>query len=375
MEDWVLKLYEYLGKKLFYRYDIPVPRSKLVENAQEAAAAVTELGDVVIKSQVLSGKRGKAGGIAFASEPGPAREEAERILGMEFNGLKTEKLLVEQKLQIDQELYLAITIDASSRCPVVLASLDGGMDVEEVAEERMVKWPVDITIGLQDYMIREICRQMGISGDLMKEFISFLPKLYRMFRELDCELAEVNPLALTPDGLVAADAKVTIDDDALYRHPQLPKISEKTALELKAEELDLAYVELEGDIAVMANGAGITMATLDMVQHYGGAPANFLDFGGGADVKRTSQAIELLLGTSPKVLLINIFGGITRCDVVAEAFTGVRESKGIDLPVSFRLVGTNEAEGRAILEKVGIKTFNTMDDAVRHAVELSGKGA
>lgn len=367
-----MKLYEYLGKKLFYRYDIPVPRSKLAESPAEAAEAAAELGSVVIKSQVLSGKRGKAGGIAFAEDPGTAKEEAERILKMEFNGFKTEKLLVEEKLQIDQELYLALTIDAASRCPMVLVSLDGGMDVEEVAEERMIKWPVDITIGLQDYMAREICRLMGISGDLRKEFVGLLPKLYRLFRELDCELTEINPLALTPGGLVAADAKVTIDDDALYRHPQLPKITEKTALELKAEELDLAYVELEGDIAVMANGAGITMATLDMVQQYGGSPANFLDFGGGAGVERTSQAIELLLGTSPRVLLINIFGGITRCDVVAEAFARVRESKGIDLPVSFRLVGTNEAEGRAILEKVGIKTFNTMDDAVRHAVELTG---
>jgi len=367
-----LKLYEYLGKKLFYRYDIPVPHGKLVESAEEAAEAAAELGEVVIKSQVLTGKRGKAGGIAFASSSVEAENEAERIFKMALNGLPVEKLLVEEKLQIDQELYLALTVDGTARCPVVLASLDGGMDVEDVAEERMIKWPVDITIGLQDYMVREICRLMDIKDDLKKEFIKFLPKLYRLFRELDAELAEINPLALTPSGLVAADAKVTIDDDALYRHPQLPRIKEKTALELKAEELDLAYVELDGDIAVMANGAGITMATLDMVQHYGGAPANFLDFGGGADVEKTSQALELLLGTEPKVLLINIFGGITRCDVVAEAFVRVRESKGITLPVSFRLVGTNEAEGRAILEKEGIKTFTSMDDAVRHAVELTG---
>jgi succinyl-CoA synthetase beta subunit len=366
-----LKLYEYLGKKLFYRYDIPVPHGKLVENAEEAAEAASELGEVVIKSQVLTGKRGKAGGIAFASSSVEAENEAERIFKMALNGLAVEKLLVEEKLQIDQELYLALTVDGTARCPVVLASLDGGMDVEDVAEERMIKWPVDITIGLQDYMVREICRLMDIKDDLKKEFIKFLPKLYRLFRELDAELAEINPLALTPAGLVAADAKVTIDDDALYRHPQLPRIKEKTALELKAEELDLAYVELDGDIAVMANGAGITMATLDMVQHYGGAPANFLDFGGGADVEKTSQALELLLGTEPKVLLINIFGGITRCDVVAEAFVRVRESKGITLPVSFRLVGTNEIEGRAILEKEGIKTFTSMDDAVRHAVELT----
>jgi len=367
-----LKLYEYLGKKLFHRYDIPIPHSKIVESPEEAAEAAAELGSVVIKSQVLSGKRGKAGGIAFASNPGEARKEAERILNMRLNDLTVEKLLVEEKLQIEQELYLALAVDGALHCPVVLASLDGGMDVEEVAEGRMIKWPIDVSIGLQDYMTREICRRMGVSGALQKEFIKLLPRLYKMFRELDAELAEINPLALTPDGLVAADAKVTIDDDALYRHPQLPRVKEKTDLELKAEELDIAYVELDGNIAVMANGAGITMATLDMVQHYGGAAANFLDFGGGASVERTAQALELLLGTNPKVLLINIFGGITRCDIVAEGFVKVRESKGIDLPVSFRLVGTKEAEGRAILEKVGIKTFNSMDDAVRHAVELTG---
>ncbi|MDW7740319.1 MAG: ADP-forming succinate--CoA ligase subunit beta [Bacillota bacterium] len=366
-----MKLYEYLGKKLFYRYDIPVPRGKLVESAGEAAEAAAEFGEVVIKSQVLSGKRGKSGGIAFAATPAEAKDEAEKILKMRLNDVTVDKILVEEKLNIEQELYLAITVDPAARCPLVLASLDGGMDVEEVAEERMIKWPVDTSIGLQNYMIREICRLMGVGGNLQKEFLKFLPKLYKMFRELDAELAEINPLALTPEGLVAADAKVTIDDDALYRHPQLPRVTEKTALELKAEELDLAYVELGGDIAVMANGAGITMATLDMVQHYGGSPANFLDFGGGADIERTAQALELLLGTNPRVLMINIFGGITRCDVVAEAFVKTRESKGIDLPVAFRMVGTNETEGRAILEKAGIQAFSSMDDAVRHAVELS----
>lgn len=366
-----MKLYEYLGKKLFFRYDIPIPRGKLAESAAEAAEAAADLGEVVIKAQVLSGKRGKAGAVAFASDPGEARREADRILKLDLGGLEVSKLLVEEKLNIKQELYLALTVDGTTRRPVVLVSLDGGMDVEEVPEERMVRWPVDPSIGFQDYMVREICRRLEVEGELSKEFASLLPKLYRLFREMDAELTEINPLAVTEKGLVAADAKVTIDDDALYRHPQLPVIREKTALELKAEELDLAYVELDGDIAVMANGAGITMATLDMVQHYGGAPANFLDFGGGAGTEKTAQALELLLGTNPKVLLINIFGGITRCDVVAEAFARVKETRGIDLPVSFRLVGTNEAEGRAILQKAGIESFTAMDEAVRHAVEMA----
>ncbi|MEW5786098.1 MAG: ATP-grasp domain-containing protein, partial [Bacillota bacterium] len=333
--------------------------------------AAAELGAVVVKSQVLTGKRGKAGGIGFAATPAEAHREAARIFAMQFQGLTADKLLVEEKLQIEQELYLALTVDGAARCPVILASPDGGMDIEDVPEERMVRWPVDINLGLQPYLVREICRRMGASGSLLKQFLEILPKLYQLFREHDAELVEINPLAVTPRGLVAADAKVTIDDDALYRHPQLPRIREKTDLELKAEEMDLAYVELAGDIAVMANGAGITMATLDMVQHYGGTPANFLDFGGGAGVERTAQALELLLGTDPKAILINIFGGITRCDVVAEAFVQVKESKGIDLPVSFRLIGTNELEGRAILDKVGIRAFDTMEEAVRHAVALA----
>ncbi len=365
-----MKLYEYLGKKLFKDFDIPIPRGYVIEEAEEAKKITEELGTVVIKSQVLTGKRGKAGGVAFASNPEQALAEAIRIFGLEFNGVKSEQLLVEEKLTIEQELYLAFTVDGAGRCPVLLFSLDGGMDVEEVPEHRMIRWPVNTSLGLYPYAVREICRQAGVEGTLQKELIKFIPKVYRLFREMDTELAEINPLALTPNGLIAADAKVTIDDDALYRHQDLPRIKEKTALELQAEELGLAYVELGGEIAVMANGAGITMSTLDLVQHYGGTAANFLDFGGGADLDRTSRALELLLGTDPKVLLINIFGGITRCDVVAEAFVQVKENKGINLPVSFRLVGTKENEGRAILEKAGIKAFTAMDEAVRHAVEL-----
>lgn len=365
-----MKLYEYLGKKIFQAFDIPTPRGYTIEKAEEAGKIAEELGTVVIKSQVLTGKRGKAGGVAFASNPEQAVAEAQRIFQLEFDGVKSERLLVEEKLQIEQELYLAFTIDSAARCPVMLFSLDGGMDVEEVSEERMIRWPVNNSVGLHPYAIREVCRLAGVTGNLQKELLKIVPSLYRLFRELDTELAEINPLALTPQGIIAADAKVTIDDDALYRHQDLPRIKEKTALELQAEELGLAYVELGGEIAVMANGAGITMSTLDLVQHYGGTAANFLDFGGGADLERTAKALELLLGTDPKVLLINIFGGITRCDVVAEAFVQVKESKGIDLPVSFRLVGTKEKEGRAILEKAGIQAFTGMDEAVRHAVAL-----
>jgi succinyl-CoA synthetase beta subunit len=213
---------------------------------------------------------------------------------------------------------------------------------------------------------------MGLSGEPAGQFQALLSSLYRMFREIDAELVEINPLALTPRGLIAADAKVTVDDDASQQHPELPGVVDKTELELKAAAMGLVYVELDGDIAVMANGAGITMATLDMVQHYGGAPANFLDAGGGAGVEPTARALEFLLDTNPKALLINIFGGITRCDVVANAFVLVKQTRGINLPVSFRLAGTNEAAGREILSRAGIEAFYAMDEAVRHAVALAG---
>lgn len=367
-----MKLYEYMGKEFFGRYGLPVPRGRVVENAAQAAAAARELGvEVVLKTQVLTGKRGKSGGIAFAATPEEAAREADRLLQLPLQGMVARKLLVEEKLKIERELYLALTVDGAARSPVILASLDGGMDVEEVPAGRMIRWPVDPNIGVQPFMVREIVRRLGAPGEAGAGLAKFLPALYRLFKDLDAELVEINPLACTPQGLVAADAKVTIDDDALYRHPELPRIREKTDLELKAEEMDLAYVELGGDIAVMANGAGITMATLDMVQHYGGTPANFLDFGGGAGVEKTAQALELLLGTNPRAILINIFGGITRCDDVARAFAQVKEKQGINIPVSFRLVGTNEAEGRAILEKAGVKAFQSMDEAVRHAVDLA----
>lgn len=367
-----MKLYEYLGKELFHRYAIPVPKGRVVDTAEEAAAAAGELGEVVIKAQVLAGKRGKSGGIAFASNPGKAGAEAARILQMNIQGLPVEKLLVEEKISIDRELYLAITVDGVARCPVILASLDGGMEVEELPAERMIRWPIDLNLGVKPYVAREICRRLAVQGALARQLQEMIPGLYLLFRKLDAELVEINPLAVCGERLIAADAKVTIDDDALYRHKELPVTHEKTDLERKAREMRLAFVELGGDIAVMANGAGITMATLDLVQYYGGTSANFLDLGGGADLEQISRALELLLATNPKVILINIIGGITRCDVVAEAFIRVKESRGISLPVSFRLAGTNEAEGRAILERIKIKAFSSIEEAVRHAVDLAG---
>jgi succinyl-CoA synthetase beta subunit len=366
-----LKLFEYMGKELFAGYGIPVPEWRCVSSPAEAEKAAGEIGPAVIKVQVLTGKRGKAGGIAFADTPEEARLEAERLLGMKIGDFTVECLLVESKLNIEREFYLSIAIDGALRCPVVLASTEGGMDIEEVPEGLIVKYPLNVSLGLQPFMAREICRKMGLEGSMARGFSSILSNLYRLFKERDAELVEINPLVLSGDRFIAADAKVTIDDYALFRQKDLPYVEEKTDLEKKAHELGFSFVELDGDIAVMANGAGLAMATLDMINHYGGKPANFLDAGGGASMERTARALELLLATDPKVIIINIFGGITRCDDVANAFAEVTKAKGIEVPVVFRLVGTNQETGREILEQIGVKTCPTMHETAEKAVRLS----
>ncbi len=366
-----MKLFEYMGKELFARYGIPVPEGGVISAAQEAAELTEKIGSVVVKSQILSGKRGKAGGIGFTDDPAEAVELAARMLGSELRGFTVEKVLVEKKLKIDKEFYLAVTVDGAARKPVILASAQGGMDIEEVPEEHMVKMVLDVTIGLPPFVGREVTRRLGVSGKLAKQIAAILASLYRMFVELDAELVEINPLVISGEEVIAADAKVTIDDDALFRHQELPVVEERTESEKRAHELGLSYVELEGDIAVMANGAGITMATLDLIEHYGGRAANFLDAGGGAGVEQTAKALEILLSRNPRAILINIFGGITRCDDVASAFAYVKQNIGIPVPVVIRLVGTNEEKGRQILLENGIETYKFMHEAAAKAVEIA----
>jgi succinyl-CoA synthetase beta subunit len=368
-----MKLYEYMGKDLFSKYEIPVPKGKVVKSPQEAARAVTEIGDSVIKSQILSGKRGKAGGIKFTEDPMEAERFSSELLGKTLIGMHVEALLVEEKLKIDKEYYIAITIDGKMKCPVVLASTYGGMDVEDVPSEHMVRYHLSYRTEMMPFDAREITRLMGISGDEDRQVRSILVKLYKMFVELDAELLEINPLVVSNGQIIAADAKVTIDDEALFRHPDLPYVEERTDSEKKAHDIGLAFVELDGNIGVMANGAGITMATLDTIQFYGGSASNFLDAGGGAGEEATAKALALILERKPKTILINIFGGITRCDDVARAFVSVKEKIGIHVPVLIRLVGTNQEEGRQILKEAGIEVFDTMDQAAQKAVLLAGK--
>lgn len=368
-----MKLFEYMGKEIFSGYGIAVPRGRMAASPAEAASVAAEIGgEVVVKSQILSGKRGKGGGILFASTPARAEEAAAKILGGTVQGLKVESVLVEEKIKIDREIYLSITVDGSAKKPVLIASASGGMDIEEVPDEEIIKYHVDTFIGLQAYSARDITRRLGLSGPPAAEMNRLLPILYRIFREKDAELVEINPLVISGDRIIAADAKVTIDDDGLFRQKDLPHVEERTSAEQKAHALGLSYVQLEGNIAVMANGAGITMGTLDTIQQYGGKPANFLDAGGGTGMEGSAKALEILLETNPRVILINIFGGITRCDDVANALVKVKKEREIPVPVVIRLVGTNEEIGVEILKENGFEAYRMMNEAAAKAVDLAG---
>lgn len=368
-----MKMYEYMGKSLLAEYGIPVPKGYVADSSTEAGRISALIGDSVIKAQILSGKRGKAGGIRFTENPEEAKQIAKELLGSKLLGMKTDKVLVEQKIVIDKEYYLAITFDGKTKGPMVLASTHGGVDIEEVPDEYMVKYPVDYRVGIMPFVAREITRRMKVSGNESIQIQNILMKLYKAFIELDIELIEINPLVVSEGKLIATDAKITIDDDALYRQKDIPYVEERTVSEKEAYDFGLAYVELDGDIGVIANGAGITLSTLDTISYYGGKAANFLDVGGGAGEAAISKALELVLERKPKVILVNVFGGITRCDDVANAFASAKKKSGIPIPIMIRLVGTNQERGREILEEAEIETFDTMHRAARKAVKLAGQ--
>ncbi|MDD2420740.1 MAG: ADP-forming succinate--CoA ligase subunit beta [Heliobacteriaceae bacterium] len=373
-----MKCFEYMGKEFFAKFGIPVPKGRMVLTPEDAEKVAVEIGKpCVIKSQVLSGKRGKAGGIKFADTPAEAKVAADAILGMTVQGHKVERILVEEKLKIEGELYVAITIDGAARAPVVITSAKGGMDIEEQAEEDIVKVNLDVFLGLQPFQAKELARRIGLKGNLAKGFADIVQKMYKMMVEKDAELVEINPLVISGDSVIAADSKLTIDDSALYRQKDIPYVDEeKTEMEKMAHEAGVGcFVELGGDIAIMANGAGITMATLDTVQLYGGAPANFMDAGGGTGVDGTAKAIEILLAQKPNVVFVNIFGGITRCDDVANALAQVIKKVGMPVPFVVRMVGTNQEEGLRVLKEVGIEAFRDMAPAAKKAVELAKGGA
>ncbi len=374
-----MKLYEYEAKEIARRYNIPVPRGKPVSTPEEAQQVASELGgQVVIKAQVLVGGRGLAGGVKFASTPGEAREVAAKLLSTEIRGLKVSTVLVEEKICISRELYLSLVIDRAARKPVFLISEMGGVEIEELARkypDKIKKIYIDPEVGYSSYMSRIAVDVLNLPWSSIGELDSIMKSMYKIMIDYDAELVEFNPLVYTCDGkLIAVDAKITIDDNSLFKHPELQALygREYSEYERKAKELGFSYVELDGDIGVISNGAGLTMATMDSILYYGGKPANFLDIGGGASRDRVKEAVKLmLLHPRPRVLLVNIFGGITRCDEVAMGIIEALRETGSTKPIVVRMLGTNEEEGRRILIENDIEVYVEMDDAVKKAVELA----
>lgn len=377
-----MKLHEYQSKQIFSQHGIPIPKGKVATTAQEARDAAIELGGrVVIKSQVLVGGRGKAGGIKLAKSPQEAEDLAQQILSMSIKGLPVRKVLVDQAADIKQEIYLGITNDRAARCPVIMASSAGGVDIEEVARtqpEKIIRERIDPTLGLRDYEARNIALGMELPREHWKAFGQIAAALFQVYLDSDSTLAEINPLVITGDNrLMALDGKIVLDDNALYRHPDLAEmrdLDEESSQETEARKYGLSYVKLDGEIGCMVNGAGLAMGTMDIVKHFGGFPANFLDIGGGAQADKVTAALRIILSDAKvKAVLINIFGGITRCDEVARGFLVARQEVGAKVPMVVRLVGTNEAEGRRLLADANVITATSLADAAQKAV-LAAKG-
>ncbi len=373
-------IHEYQGKELLAGRNVPIPRGKVAHTADEAAAIAKEYGcKVAVKAQVHVGGRGKAGGIKLASTPEEAKEKAQEILGMDIKGLTVHKVLVEEALDIAKEYYLGITLDRSARSHVIMFSPMGGVDIEDVAHshpDKIARIHVSQQRGLLPHHQREVAYAFDLPKEERKQLMSVVKTLWNMYESLDCMIAEINPLVVTNDGrMLAADAKINFDANALARHPELVELQESAEsdeLEMKARELGLAYVRLDGEVGIIGNGAGLVMGTLDMVNREGGKPANFLDVGGGASADKVSQSLGLVLSDpNVKGVLFNIFGGITRGDEVAKGIIQGINTLDVDRPLVIRLAGTNEEEGRKILQDSGIETAATMQEAARKIVELT----
>ena len=382
-----MDLLEYQGKRLLAGHGIQIPRGEVAETADAARAAAASIGGrVVVKAQVQIGGRGKAGGIKLAESPDEAAEHAGAILGMDIRGHTVRSVWIEEASAIKREYYASVTFDRAARRPLVMLSAVGGMDIEEVAVSNpgaLVRRHIDPLIGFQAHDARWLTYHAGIDDEAIKGVIGILGTLYEAFVSLDAMLVEINPLVLTEDGrVVALDAKVTIDNNSVYRHPELSEIGNvapEDPQERMAGERGVTYVKLDGDVGILGNGAGLVMSTLDVVALAGGRPANFLDAGGGSKADEVVTALEVLLSDEKvKVLLINIFGGITRCDEVAEGLLTALERLDATLPIVVRLDGTNEVEGRAIIADrapANVVVESTMLSAARRAVELSKENA
>ena len=377
-----MKLIESQAKAIFAEAGIPVPVGRVATTPEEARSIAQEIGGrVVVKAQVPIGGRGKAGGIQLADDPEGAYRQAQRILGMDVRGYKVQRVLVEQAADIAQEFYLSITVDRDRQANVVILSAAGGMDIEEIAEkhpEKVAKLWLTAGLGLRDFHIRQLAVQAGVPAELLKQLAPIMRKVYEILKSRDATLVEINPLARLADGrLVALDGKMEIDDNALFRQQQLAALKEAEGdhpLELEARRRGLAYVKLDGNVGVIGNGAGLVMTTLDMIQRNGGKAANFLDIGGGAKAEVVRNALEVVLSDPDvKSVLINVFGGITRCDEVARGLLDVMRSMEVKVPVVVRLVCTREEEGRRLLEGTELTPAATFQEAARKAV-LAAQG-
>lgn len=378
-----MKLHEYQSKQIFAKYGIPIPRGRVAATAMQAKEIAEELGGrVVIKSQVLVGGRGKAGGIRLAKNPTEAEEFATKILGMELKGLPVRKVLVDEAADIRHEIYLGVTNDRAARKPVFMASSAGGVDIEEVAREtpeKIIRVHVDPLLGLRDYQTRDLAAGIDLPREHWRAFGQICSGLWRAYLENDATLAEINPLVITGgDQLLAVDGKMLVDDNGLFRHPELSEMRDldvEAPAEIEARKYGLTYIKLDGNIGCMVNGAGLAMATMDIVKLYGGEPANFLDIGGGASADKVSAALRLILAdTNVKAVLFNIFGGITRGDEVARGILAALNEVHTEVPMVIRLVGTNAEEGRQLLADADMITATTLAEAAQKAVAVARGG-
>jgi succinyl-CoA synthetase beta subunit len=376
-----MKIHEYQAKEMFATYGIPVDKSTVCRSVEDAVKAYTQLDSqkAIVKAQVHTGGRGKAGGVKLANDEIELRRHAAAILGMDIKGFTVDRILVGQAVNIDKEYYVSYVIDRSTKSTILMLSKEGGMDIEEVARttpERIHKFVIDPSIGVPDFLAREAAFKLFDDIGLVRQAAVIFQKLYKLLIETDASLAEINPLVLTKEGtIMAIDAKMTFDDNALYRHPKIAALNEPTEEEKKeqsAKSKGFSYVHLGGDIGCMVNGAGLAMATMDMIKLYGGNPANFLDIGGSSNPTKVIEAMKLLLSDrNVKVVLINIFGGITRCDDVASGLLEAFREIKTDIPIVIRLTGTNEKEGRALLQGTHFHVAETMGEATEKAVALT----
>ena len=387
-----MKIHEYQAKAVLARFGVPVPRGEVAFSAAEAGEIARRLGSSisVVKAQIHAGGRGKGGGVKIAKSPVEAEQLANQILGMNLvthqtgpEGKKVGRVLIEEGLQIDRELYLSILIDRAAQTPVIIASAAGGMDIEEVAAttpEKIIKEYIDRGTGIVPFEARKIAFAIGLDGKVAAKMVTLLESIYRAFVETDASMIEINPLIVTKGGdLLALDAKVTLDDNGLYRHPDLKDLrdlTEEDPLEVEASKFSLNYIRLDGNIGCMVNGAGLAMATMDIIKLAGGEPANFLDVGGGANAEQIKNAFRILMmDDNVKAVLINIFGGILRCDVLAAGVIAAVKELGVPVPIVIRMEGTNVDEGKRMLRESGLNftTADSMGEAATNVVALAGE--